>query len=294
MKRRAPHGYTILETMIFLAVTAAIFTMVALTMQGRSARTGFATAARELENQIADVINDIESGYYGAGDSFECDVTGPPGSETLTISDGTRPRGTNSDCVFLGKVLHFGVEGPEEGGVANNRRFNVLTVAGRRQVDGEYAASVPAAQLTIIPQITERRTLPVGLEFDRMRQVGGVVSPGASAVLLLSSSNFSMSAVGDTRLGAGALALQYMIALPASVPDGSHNTISNITTIVQDTRYHTVQNVAYGFAATGNRMEMCFDSDASNQHALYTMTLHGASNALDTTIGNGPCADLGW
>src|SRR5574338_444465 len=156
MKIRVSPGYTNVEVMIVLAVTSALFAMVALTFQGRQARTEFSVATREVESQISDIVNDVETGYYGGMENIICTDDGKK------LSIGVSPggvRGKNGDCMFVGKIIQFGVD------KGDNKAFNVYSIAAARLEGGEPASSYPGTHPAIIEPATDRRSLPAGLTY---------------------------------------------------------------------------------------------------------------------------------
>lgn len=96
-------GYTITEVMIVLAVTSAMFAAVAIAFSGRQARVEFTQAVRNFEANLQTIISDVSTGYYHST-GFRCtvDASGVP-SISAGATDGT---GTNSGCMFVGKILN--------------------------------------------------------------------------------------------------------------------------------------------------------------------------------------------
>lgn len=127
MKVRArPQGYTIVEVMIFLAISGALFASAVILLGGQQQKTEFTQAIQEINSQIQDALNDVATGYYPYVSNFQCVAVGSSGPPTIS-SGGTNTQGTNEGCTFLGRVMHFGVAGtsPEE--------FGIYTVVSRRQ-----------------------------------------------------------------------------------------------------------------------------------------------------------------
>lgn len=124
-------GYTIVETMIFLAVSGIMFLIAANFVSGKQGKTEFRESMDDINTQVQQVINDVSNGFYPSGENFTCSAVGanPP-----TIVAGAGKQGTNKNCTFIGKVIQFGVNG------TNGSGFNVYSIAGR-----QYAPSPPAA-----------------------------------------------------------------------------------------------------------------------------------------------------
>lgn len=88
-------GYTIAEVMIVLAVSTALFVVVAATFQGRQARNEFTQAVRNYEAKLQSIVTDVVNGVY---QTSNCAIaaSGVPDLSATTNSGG---------CIFLGKVL---------------------------------------------------------------------------------------------------------------------------------------------------------------------------------------------
>lgn len=131
MKGGKPKGYTIIETLVFLAVSTALFAMVALFIAGRQARAEFTYGVQEFSTRMADVMNDVSTGYYDNIGTFACNagVSGAP------VIDGTstRPLGENTGCIFIGRVIQFDPDEPSLN-MPEDQGYNVFSVVGRRVV----------------------------------------------------------------------------------------------------------------------------------------------------------------
>lgn len=123
------HGFTLVEVMIFLAISGAMLGWSVLTIRGRQQQVQFSQAVRDFENNLKDYINDTATGYYSNATGVKCVVLNP----SSTTSDITfQPAvgdtsGANKDCIFIGKAIQFSPQG------TNGEGFNVFTVLGRRQ-----------------------------------------------------------------------------------------------------------------------------------------------------------------
>lgn len=118
------HGFTIIEVMIVLAVTGALFVSAALLIAGRQQQTQFDQSIREVQSQIQQVINEIGHGFYPNSGDFSCEAgsSGPP-----TFTGAAAGQGTNEGCIFLGKAIQFGVADTDP------EIFDVMTIAGRQK-----------------------------------------------------------------------------------------------------------------------------------------------------------------
>jgi prepilin-type N-terminal cleavage/methylation domain-containing protein len=113
---RQPSGFTVVEVMIVLAVSALLFLAAALMIGGKQNRTGFTTSINDFQAEMQQVANDVINGYYPKFSNFSC-TQGSPNTQP-TIAAGSNNQGTNgglnssdtlSGCTFLGKAVQFAV-----------------------------------------------------------------------------------------------------------------------------------------------------------------------------------------
>jgi prepilin-type N-terminal cleavage/methylation domain-containing protein len=108
---RAPLGYTIIEVMIVLAVSAVTFLMAVTFINGRQQKTSFSSGVSEMASRLQDVMEQVTDGRY-TDQQFTCQVTGSGSAAHLTFSNGGGgAQGANAPCVFLGKLVHFYISG---------------------------------------------------------------------------------------------------------------------------------------------------------------------------------------
>lgn len=120
-------GYTIVEVMMFLGISGALFVIAVLTIGGKQQQAQFAQGVRDLQSRIEDLTNDVATGYFPDQLSpYQCGYTGPMGSKISFSSGTTATQGKHDQCVFLGKVLFFNKDGDN---------FSVVSVAGGRATD---------------------------------------------------------------------------------------------------------------------------------------------------------------
>ena len=143
--RKATGGYTIVETLIYLAVTSALFLAVSIMISGQRSRAEFTQTVRDVESVVRDIVNDTSTGYYPTDNDFQCfDNLG-----LIQVNSGSpQEQGTNSECIFLGRVLHFPID-------SDPQKLTVYTVVGRRVADGTtnnvsaYTEADPTADIDL-------------------------------------------------------------------------------------------------------------------------------------------------
>jgi len=125
-------GYTILEVLIFIAVSAFIFVAAMAAINGRQQQVQFSQSVREFDAKINDVINDVTTGYYPTNETISCSVNliDPTARPVLSSAGagGNDGLGTNSDCLYVGKAFHFVPAGETD----KETKFYIYNLVGRR------------------------------------------------------------------------------------------------------------------------------------------------------------------
>ena len=125
MNIRWSSGYTILEVMIFIAVTGALFLTAILAMGGQTPKVQFNQSMRDIESTVRGLVNDATTGLFNNADKVSCSVDAS-GVVSLAPS-ATDQTGKNSSCIFVGKAVQFGESGNE-----GDQNINIYTLIGRR------------------------------------------------------------------------------------------------------------------------------------------------------------------
>lgn len=148
----ADAGFTIAEVLIVLAVTGLLFVSAAILISGRQNKTMFMSAVNDFRQQLQQVINQTQSGYY-SGHDFGCRgmSSGTPAISLTPNNDGT--------CIFLGSNVQFN---PGDG------QFMVIPVVGNRlSGDKEVTSLTQAAPLAVtndmVPGAAQINTLEYGM-----------------------------------------------------------------------------------------------------------------------------------
>jgi hypothetical protein len=138
-------GYTIVETLIFLAITSALFAMVAVMIGGQQARNEFITSVREVESRLQDIANDVSTGYYTNSNDFTCMAAagGPP----VVLPAASSNQGANKGCAFIGRVVQFSPTS-----IPNPRQqYSIFTIVGRQFAPGFTSPQEPANFVEALP-----------------------------------------------------------------------------------------------------------------------------------------------
>lgn len=265
---RRARGFTIIEVMIVLAVTGALFVSAAILIAGRQRQTEFNLAIREVQSQIQRVASEVASGFYPQT-GFTCTVSGS-GPPVITAATSGQ-QGTNEDCTFLGKVVQFRVADtdPEE--------MKVYTLVGRRlssnNPDAEAGSRQTALPVVVaptgpgssVPDNAETINLPSGLTTHSMAWGAGGVDAGAIAFM----QSFGEYSGGMLQSGA-----QHVNVVPI------RNTALGMTSEAAAQAIN--DNIADSPINITSGTRLCFASGTTDQSGL--ITIGSAGRQLSVTL----------
>lgn len=254
-------GYTIVEVMIFLAVSSILLISGMSLVQGQQRKAEFNQAMRDTEQQIQDVINNVRSGFYPSQGTFTCTaVAGSPVRTHINSSD--TPVGQNKDCVYLGRVIQFNTT------AADKSNFSVYSIAGLREyTKGPAAAtSIQRADPKHIADLTETRTFKYGLETVRVKYTSPPGSPNLGSIGFLTEPG-KTDGSGNPMSGIQAVRL-----VPIGGTTGS--TGSSTPAALDNPGNYATQDPSSG-------VTICLKSGGTNQYGI--ITVGGAAAGQLTT-----------
>jgi type II secretory pathway pseudopilin PulG len=257
-------GFTVVETLIVLAVTGSLFVSAALLINGRQNKTDFQVGSRNLQQQFQQIINEARTGYYPNSGTLKCERA-PGASQPLTLSTVSVEQGTNGACIFAGKTLVF------NGSAAGKSQYGVYSLAGQRSTDGSTEGDVKTpeeAQLTALDEnprtpdapadITQHVTMPNGLTFVKGREKGGAWTSAVFPIAFVSSmANFSGSG------GAQQMELRGYSTAPWSVGSDEGKSIDDEI---------AASNPSPPYPLWSEGAELCFASGGTDQSMLVTIS----------------------
>lgn len=147
-------GFTIVEVLIFLAVSSALMVSAFSLISGSQNRAAFTQGINDVQQRIDTVINNVANGYYAEGanpTNCSVDQTG-----ALQFSGSNTSKGTSSQCIFLGRIIVFN---------GSSDTYTVYNIAGRRQVNGRDVTSMSQANPTKIPGTEQTFSLNSSITF---------------------------------------------------------------------------------------------------------------------------------
>lgn len=246
-------GFTIVETMVVLAVSGIIFVAVAIALAGKQNASKFSVSIENVRSQIQQVGTDVVNGYYPTANAFRC--TG--GGGLISLTTGSNEQGTNGDCVFLGKVMQFGVRNTDP------QEFLTYSIAGLRDgADLSHAmplAISPNVSRPSLPDVTDSGSLESGLTVAKMTYVDASSSGSIGAFAYL-------YAFPGTVTGGGYMNGPTQVDVYALPGTGFNKTqAANATTINNSLLNSAIKNPSGG-------IKICFKSGVSNDRwALVTI-----------------------
>ncbi len=140
-------GYTIVEVILFLAISGSLMSIAFIGFNTRQQNTQFSQSMREIESQIADVFNDVSNGYFPNRGGLQCTIVS--GRPQLSVSGSSTTLGAYDDCVFLGKVIGF-----------EEDRMFIFTIAGNND---ERWADDPLP--TVLPPLDQQKEYRWGVRY---------------------------------------------------------------------------------------------------------------------------------
>lgn len=262
---KTPRGYTIIEVLIVLAASGLMFVIAANFISNKQGVTAFNTGVNELASQIQDTIEEVTNGQYS---DVPIDCSGSAGSISATaVSDPAIGTGSNQDCLFLGKVLHFQVDN-------DLTKYEKISVAGsRRNTGGGVVDNINDASPTAIIGLTATQSVPQNLDVNRVRINGGAIGDSTGIGFL---QNFGAEASGDSLRGAALPPTMYYVAgMTAQDTANAETQISS-----------TVAGVPV--IQKANRIDLCV-SDGSRNAVITIDSIASQRSVIVRFRGNNPC-----
>lgn len=269
-KNGQPQGYTIIEVMIFLAISGGLLASALLALSGSKARAEFSFGVQEFAAQLTDVANDVSTGYY-LNPGVTCTVNG--GNRPALMTGDDSDQGTNADCVFVGRVVQFGNANAED----VDRVYVTHSVVGRRlKTDGSSVSNLQESK-------------PVSLRGDGVDGTEEIRIPGG------------MTIVWATANGTNAGAIGYFSSFLANEPTAGElqsganniniillgNSVSQSIQQIAD----AIENVDEDSINPSEGVRVCVNSGGTDQHAILTIGGSGSRFNPDIQIDSGGCDD---
>lgn len=283
-------GFTIVETMVVLAVTGALFVAIAASLTGRQNAAEFTHAVQSVQSQLQQIIDQVPAGNFP---DQQIGCSGGGGS--LVFSNGGS-QGTNAECIFLGKVIQFHVH---NAGGLSTERYQVYTIAGLN-TQGTAAAPFAAAKPSVVQVGSNYAAYSTAVNLEYGLKVVWMRSDNNSGCTALACSigavGFLMEPGQSGNTGTGYSSGAQQVDLIPIRTTGLDQDLSTAVTKIQDSTLGSggLQDLSLLTVAPinpTNGVQVCFASGTTNQSGLVTIGSTGRQLAvkLDIKSGNMLC-----
>ena len=186
-------GYTLLEVMIVISISAAMFTIVSITFGGKQEQVQFTQAVRDFDSKLNDIMNDVSVGYYESDSTVGCTASSSPREPVVDISPSNNSSlGSSDDCVSVGKVIQFSPDKTDadvSGLVSESeqiiRTYNMVGL--REDDDGSSPVTLEEIKPRVIP-LPSVLQLRYGLKVTNVAMdASGTITQPLGAVAVFSS-----------------------------------------------------------------------------------------------------------
>jgi hypothetical protein len=280
-------GYTIVETLIFLAVTTAMFVSAMAFLNGRQAKAEFGSAVRNMQSSLQDLANDVSDGYYSTATSDGKQLTCGANVSLGKTSSGDS-QGKNKDCIFVGKALQLA---PDE---ANGlQAFTIISLAGSRlNTSGEEVTDYDEAKIKAIgptnistdPDTTITNHISASAEFGcAFYSTSATFTPAAIPCNSGTKTDLiafitAFKAVDTTN---GGTQVDLVVPNSSLAADIQRNTKAAVISLNQFSENKTIKNPA-------GKVYICIQGGI-NQYALLSLGGDSGNVAVRTVIRSGKC-----
>ncbi len=284
-------GFTIVEVMIFLAISGLMFVLAINAMSGKQQQTEFQTGVNTLKADLNQDLSNVGDGNYPSLNGISCNVNEDSG-QPYNCSTSTPINGAST---IIGEVLAF-----------NSGSYTILPVIGRNYVAGsndtQDATSLSQAEPWIISGIEQSITMPFGLTIVNGSSVTSTVtsptiSPtGLGAIGLFSFTSFEGNDLANSgeALSSGSEHIEIFV-IPGSKlntsPIGLVNTpLTNCSSNPNDV---CVGSAPVQMINPSNGITLCLNSGSDIQSVLFIIGggSNSATSVSDTIYSKLGCQD---
>ncbi len=275
-------GFTIVEVMIVMAITIILFASAANLVNGRQNQAEFTQATGNIQALIQLQADDVINGSYTSNvGSFRC----TPGSSNVGIQlGGSDSQGQHLGCIFLGKLIQFGVLN-SSAPASSNSIFYTYSVVGSQCASGDsveqssgnlcvFSTSITSAEPTINSYLAYQHSLINGLKVSQMYYNNNPKNITANVAFLQSLASYDTS--GASELASGSQQIQLWTV--TNVPQGldSNNVITNVNNASGTSDWTQVSQI-----------DICFASGTTPQSELLEIGGQGSQLSLTTKMYEG-------
>lgn len=288
-------GFTIMETMIVLAVSGVLFLSLVGMVTGQQGKAQFKNSMTNFTTELRSVIGQVSSGYYPAAEGdFVCEeLRGFPHVRRARRGE-TVSQGTNQACTFLGQAVAF-MGTPVNG----NKQYKIHTVVGLRQVPAGAGGPLRVGKEPLNFLEAQPRAMAPGTGADMGwpdYSVTKTVNFGATvhsicvddgASTCTAAAGFAVLTALDGQLGV--TGTESGVVLPSIFPLVCDRVVRCTAATSPGGPGVSAQNSATAVkrlsnGATARGVKICFVSATSNQSALVRVGANASNDSVEMTI----------
>lgn len=265
-------GFTIVETMIVLAVTGVLLISAMYLIVGQQNKVQFNQSIREIQTAIEQTMTEVGTGYYPNPGNLRCDGIG----SKPNIARGNREQGSNTGCIFLGKAMQFGVRDTDP------QEYVVHSIAGLQDAgagvsgarplgDAEPTAIAPGQTTNTgsnFPNASQAGRLLYGLQAVSMTYTQGGTKRPIGAVAFISG----LGTYQNSQLLSGT---QQIVMVPVGNSGGTGTPFSTDSGQVVDAINRNLKDPALSPQNPDGGVQICFASGGTDQSGLITIGSNG-------------------
>lgn len=141
-------GYTVIEVMLFLAISGVIFAGAAYVFSGQQNKTSFEQGMRDLSSQLQKYVGEVSTSVFTGGANYTCTVSAGGRAQ---LNAGSPGQGTNQACIFLGRAIQV---------VPNQQKVYIYSVLGNKNTSNNesvtsFADAMPEPAISADADLTE-------------------------------------------------------------------------------------------------------------------------------------------
>ena len=244
-------GFTIVETLIVLAVSGFMLVSVAGIISSKQGQSEFQQAVNSVTQQLQQAIDDVANGYYPTN-SITCSYSssGP----VIAYKQGGTSLGTNGACVLVGKAIQFN---------KSNAQFIDYPLVDLQAGGGYYTAIAPGSSSNAsVPDNSTTTKLNGGLT---------IYYSGPSKLIDSSLPTWGFGLIMNNQ----AVSIYYI-----SKTSASNSSTINVDAIDKSVNFNPIAADSYN---------ICLASGTTNQSGLISIGgTSGKNLAVALTVKDGP------
>lgn len=272
------YGFTIIETLIVLGITAVLLLSAMYTLSGKTGEGEFTQAVNGIKTSLQQIINNSSSGIYPGAGGFQCSLSS---TGTISLNGSGTSQGQHYGCTFLGRMISFSNSALSSG---TPQTYTVYTIVGQQCATDTVFSSgctVPSSWLEAGPYI-----LPASTGTQASQTVYNGIS--LHSVTLKNGGTpvvYTGSAIPLTNIG--------FLANPATIASSSAPTANNLSpgslqiNVFAYTHSPTAGAMITGDLTQESEIDLCFASATTDKSVEMVLNGTGVQAIVSTHIYGG-------